>query len=306
MTKLSTQTVRRSHAALIAGVAVAALASTASDAAAARGAPDAVAHTTAIVDNAWNHDAVRERSSVTTRVSGGRATLTDRRGNTVGVSIAGLRRGTAPRRFGGTTMFANGLGKGVDAAVQRTSTGIRLLSVIRSASAPTSYRYPLRLPRGATLRRQSSGVVLISNAAGNAIGAVRAPWAIDARGTRVNTRFEVRGRTLVQHVEHRGAVYPVVADPSIDFGLTSATITLNAKDQRIILSGGGAAAGALLGGLLCSASGPGAVLCAAGGAVIGTMVFEAIKEYAVRENCELDVKIGYFPPRVQDVSTRCS
>jgi hypothetical protein len=305
MTKHSTSPVRRRQAALVAGVAVAAVTLGATDATASRGTPQAIARTTAMVDRAWEHGNIRERSSVTTRIAGGRATLTDGRGNAIGVSIAGLRRGAAPLRMGRTTMFANGLGKGVDAAVQRTSTGVRMLSVIRSASAPTTYRYPLRLPHGATLQQQSSGVVLIRNAAGRAVGTVRAPWAIDARGTRVSTRFEVRGRTLVQHVEHRGAVYPVIADPSIDFGLTSATITLNAKDQRIILSGGGTAAGGLLGALLCAESGPGAVLCAVGGAVIGTMVFEAIKEYAVRENCELHVKIGYFPPSTQGVSTTC-
>ncbi|MGH2841063.1 MAG: hypothetical protein ACRDKY_09600 [Solirubrobacteraceae bacterium] len=181
-----------------------------------------------------------------------------------------------------------------------------MISVIRSASAPTTYRYPLRLPRGATLERQSSGVVLIRNAAGTPIGAIRAPWAIDANGTKVATRFEIRGRTLVQHVAHRGAAYPVVADPSIDSGWTSATIRLNAKDQRILLSGGGAGAGAIIGGLVCSGSGPGAISCAAGGAVIGAMVFEAIKEYAVRENCEVHVKIGYFPPGVRDAWTTCS
>jgi hypothetical protein len=306
MTKFSTARTRRSRAALIAGIAVAVAASGAADAAAASGTAEAVRQTTTMVDRAWDHGRIHEQSAVTTRVAGGRALLTDRRGATVGISIAGLRRRAAPRRFGRTTMFADGLGKGIDAAVQRTRTGIRLLSVIRSASAPTAYRYPLRLPRGATLERQGSGAVLIRNAAGRAVGAVRPPWAIDARGTSVRTSFEVRGRTLVQHVAHRGAVYPVIADPSIDFGLTSATITLNAKDQRIILSGGGAAAGALLGGLLCSTTGPGAVLCAAGGAVIGTMVFEAIKEYAVRENCEIHVRIGYFPPGVQDVWTTCS
>lgn len=305
MTQLSMSPVRRSRAALIAGVVVAVAGGSASDAAAARGTAEAVTQTTTMVDRAWDHGKVHEQSSITTRVAGGRATLTDHRGTAVGISIGGLRRGAAPSRFGRTTLFADGLGTGIDAGVQQTRTGIRLISVIRSASAPTAYRYPLRLPRGATLERQSSGVVLIRNAAGRAVGAVRAPWAIDARGTPVSTRFELRGRTLIQHIDHHGAVYPVVADPSIDFGLASATIKLNPKDQRIILNGGGTAAGGLLGGLLCAETGPGAVLCATGGAVIGTMVFGAIQEYGVRDNCDIHVKIGYFPPHVDDVSRNC-
>ncbi len=48
------------------------------------------------------------------------------------------------------------------------------------------------------------------------------------------------------------------------------------------------------------------MLCAAGGAVIGTLVFEAIKEYAVKENCVVKVTIGYFPPGVTDAHTECS
>jgi hypothetical protein len=182
---------------------------------------------------------------------------------------------------------------------------VRLLSVIRSPSAPTVYRFPLNLPRGATLEQRANETILIRGAAGRPIGAVRAPWARDANGQRVATRLEIRGQTLVQHVDHRGAAYPVVADPSIDFGWTSATITLNPKDQRIILSGGGTAAGGLLGALVCSGSGPGAALCAVGGAVIGTIVFEAIKEYAVDENCDVNVTIGYFPPEVDGVSRVC-
>lgn len=292
--------------AVLAGVAAVVLTSGAADAAAVEGsAGAAVNKTTRAIDREWNDGKVRAQSSVRTRVVGGQATLTDRRGHTLRVSIGGMRKDVNARNIEGTTVFSNALGKGIDAAVQRTPTGVRLLSVIRSASAPTAYRYPLRLPRGATLERQSSGVILIRDAAGMPLGAVRAPWAIDARGAKVATRFEVRGRTLVQHVAHVGAAYPVVADPSIDFGLTSATITLNAQDQRIILSGGGEAAGGLLGLLICSGSGPGAALCAVGGAVIGSMVFEAIKEYLVRENCDLKVKIAYLPPQVQDVKTEC-
>jgi hypothetical protein len=34
----------------------------------------------------------------------------------------------------------------------------------------------------------------------------------------VPTRYEVRGGRLVQHVDHAGADYPVVADPTVSFG----------------------------------------------------------------------------------------
>jgi hypothetical protein len=260
------------------------------------------------VDRAWAQSKVDEQSAVSVQIrkrSGGGATLTDRAGRRLGVSVAGARSGGELHAAGGTTVFDQSLGKTVDTAVQRTETGVRMLAVIGSADAPSVYRYPLRLPRGATLDRQRSGAVLIRGAKGRIIGAVRVPWARDATGQSVPTRLDVRGTTLVQHVDHRGAAYPVVADPSIDFGWTSATITLNPKDQRIILSAGGTAAGGLLGALICSGSGPGAALCAVGGATIGTLVFEAIKEYAVDDNCDVKVVFGYFPPEVDQVYRVC-
>lgn len=49
------------------------------------------------------------------------------------------------------------------------------------------------------------------------LGRIAAPWARDATGRAVPTRYEIRGSTLVQVVEHRGGnvSYPVVADPSV-------------------------------------------------------------------------------------------
>lgn len=42
---------------------------------------------------------------------------------------------------------------------------------------------------------------------------IAAPWAVDSGGRSVATRFEIRDSTLIQHVDHRGARYPVIADP---------------------------------------------------------------------------------------------
>ncbi|WP_436495304.1 hypothetical protein [Actinokineospora sp. HUAS TT18] len=96
--------------------------------------------------------------------------------------------------------------------------------------------------------------------------------------------------------EPAAPVAPAVAQPGIDFGWTAATVTLNPKDQRIILNGGGAAFGAMVGAVACSASGPGAVLCGAVGAAVGAMVFAAIQEYGVREGCNVKVTLNYVPP----------
>jgi hypothetical protein len=100
-----------------------------------------------------------------------------------------------------------------------------------------------------------------------------------------------------------------VSNPHVDFGWTSATVTLNPKDQRIILSSGGAGAGSVIGAVIsaaaCSETGPGAVLCGAAGgafgAVIGSAASSVIKEYGVKEHCNVKVKFGYFPPHVEKV-----
>jgi hypothetical protein len=49
------------------------------------------------------------------------------------------------------------------------------------------------------------------------LGVIAAPWARDANGRAIPTRYEIQGTTLVQVVDHRrpGVVYPVVADPNL-------------------------------------------------------------------------------------------
>jgi hypothetical protein len=188
----------------------------------------------------------------------------------------------------------------------RENGGVTIMSVLPTSRAPRDYRFPLALPAGARIAAAGTGGYQIFGTDGTPIAGVLPPWALDAKRSPVPVSYTLDGSTIVMHVDPGpSTAYPVVADPSIDFGLTSATITLNAKDQRIILSGGGAAAGALIGGLICSETGPGAALCAAGGAAIGTIVFEAIKEYAVRDNCDLAVTISYIDRTVTNVSTVC-
>ncbi|MCP3805548.1 hypothetical protein NLX83_40420 [Allokutzneria sp. A3M-2-11 16] len=47
------------------------------------------------------------------------------------------------------------------------------------------------------------------------LGRVAPAWAVDAKGKRLATRYELTGTTLTQVLEHRGAAYPVVADPVV-------------------------------------------------------------------------------------------
>ncbi len=108
---------------------------------------------------------------------------------------------------------------GASVAVAPTSTGTQILVGIESAEAPTSYDFGLDAPEGFSPELRSDGVVDIVSEAGEIAAQVEAPWAIDAGGRRVPTRFELRGGTLRQIVDHRagGFAYPIVADPKVKF-----------------------------------------------------------------------------------------
>ncbi len=102
----------------------------------------------------------------------------------------------------------------------------RILLVIGGPQAPTRYEFNATLPEGASLIPTPDGGVEVVDAAGEAIAFIEPPWAIDANGAAVATHFEVRGETLLQIVDHKGAEYPVVADPSVqgDCGWVTCTV----------------------------------------------------------------------------------
>lgn len=102
----------------------------------------------------------------------------------------------------------------VEALVQPTSAGVRVLTVIADASAPTSYDYTFDVPVGTTLT--ASDQLYYIESGEDILGSLRLPWAVDADGDPVPTTYSWEGATLTQHVDlsHAGIDYPVVADPA--------------------------------------------------------------------------------------------
>ncbi|MFY1688070.1 hypothetical protein [Plantactinospora sp. WMMB782] len=181
-------------------------------------------------------------------------------------------------------------GDDVDLVLRNAMDAAQVITVLESASAPTSYTYRFS---GAELLPLEDGRIgiLPSNSRDSVIkgaAVIDAPWAVDATGKRLATSYSIDGEYLTQHITTAGAVFPVVADPSISreswWPLTF-VVTLNPADQRIIISSGGAAVGAAVGALMCSAGGLAAAACAAAGALIVTAVAESFKEYGVKEGC---------------------
>ncbi|MCP4309044.1 MAG: hypothetical protein GY788_30060 [bacterium] len=104
--------------------------------------------------------------------------------------------------------------------VEPNETGAVTLIEIVDKTAPDKYTFEFDLPKGWELEKPAeSGAVTILDADGESVGAVAPPWAVDADGNALATSFAVHGKNrLVQTVDHDGAAYPVLADPSITFG----------------------------------------------------------------------------------------
>ncbi|MYE76420.1 MAG: hypothetical protein F4232_08435 [Acidimicrobiaceae bacterium] len=87
------------------------------------------------------------------------------------------------------------------------------LLLIEGVEAAIEYRFENAIPEGHSALLHADGSVRFFDAAGAEAGGIAAPWAIDADGTAIPTSYALDGTALVQTVEHRGAVYPVVPDP---------------------------------------------------------------------------------------------
>jgi hypothetical protein len=124
---------------------------------------------------------------------------------------ANANRAVASQAHDGTVAYS---GDNSTTAVQALGSGVRILTVIESNSAPTEFVYAVGAPSG-RLSLQPDGGVWVLGADGSLLGGFMKPWAKDHNGADVPTRFDIRGNNLVQVVDHQSpsVVYPVVADP---------------------------------------------------------------------------------------------
>lgn len=98
-------------------------------------------------------------------------------------------------------------------AAVRQSGSVQITTVISDASAPEEFRYALDLPDQTRMVSQEDGSISVLDEDGALTAIIDAPWAKDATGASVPTRYVISGSTLTQIVDHEGAVYPVIADP---------------------------------------------------------------------------------------------
>lgn len=108
---------------------------------------------------------------------------------------------------------------------------------------------------------------MILDQAGVEVGAVSAPWAVDANGVPVPTWFELDGMTLVQTVDHTNGdiAYPVLVDPCWGWSCLAGVVEALVVGA-VAGAAGGAAAGAVFGP--GAAAGAGAVSVGTAAAVV--------------------------------------
>ncbi|MFI8345643.1 hypothetical protein ACIF8W_37090 [Streptomyces sp. NPDC085639] len=182
--------------------------------------------------------------TVTTPASAdGRVTVAASDGSAVTMTLPAAVDAAGTTSAAGTTVYPNAAAH-TDLATQATvGGGARALVTLKDAKAPTTQRFDLGLPEGASLVADGTGGYDIVTSAGGAglvaRGHIDAPWAKDAKGNAVPTRYSLEGNTLVQTIETGpDTAFPVVADPHYTWGIISGTVYFNKSETKVIALGG--------------------------------------------------------------------
>lgn len=111
---------------------------------------------------------------------------------------------------------ATAAGRPVDTLVQPQPDGVAVIAVLSQGQSAVDFTNPL--PAGQRLVEGADGGLLIQ-AGREIVGTVAPPWAVDARGRDLPTRYVLRPNGgLTQVVDTRGATYPIAADPKYSLG----------------------------------------------------------------------------------------
>jgi len=92
--------------------------------------------------------------------------------------------------------------------------GVRMITVVDSPRAPTSFDYPVSLDQGQSMSLTPYGGAVVTGQDGATVLTVVAPWAYDANGTPVAADYTLTGTTLTLNIHPTDtAAYPIIADP---------------------------------------------------------------------------------------------
>lgn len=228
-------------------------------------------------------------------VDGAELQLAD--GTVIGLDIPGAAKADDAVRVTDGAVVYEHIAADTSLITQSTeSGGLQALIAIDGPQAPKEFAFPVTVPDGGFLDDVGDGSIDVVDANGVTVAFVAPAWATDADGNAVPTRLEIRGTTLIQHVDHQGATYPVVADPTFqgDCGWVTCTVRLsrgatrNARDASWIIGAAAGACGVLSGGTL-------AVVCGAAIAPASVVLAVAAGRYYEDGNC-LGIRFTKTPP----------
>lgn len=148
--------------------------------------------------------------------------------------------------------------------------------VINTATAPSEYKFIVG-DVNTKLSLNKNGSVTVKNAVGEQVNNILPPWAKDATGKDLPTRYTVEGNVITQKVNHQGAQYPVVADPSFGCGLGWCSMYLNRQETNNIANTPGTAQ-AVIAAACWNAPMPLPAVCGIAGAMIIDTAVNASKQ----------------------------
>jgi len=92
--------------------------------------------------------------------------------------------------------------------------GVRMITVLDSPKAPTSFDYPVSLATGQSMSLTPYGGAVVTGQDGATVLEVPAPWAYDANGIPVVADYTLNGTTLTLNIHPTDTTaYPIIADP---------------------------------------------------------------------------------------------
>lgn len=134
---------------------------------------------------------------------------------------------------------------------------VRIQTVLASSESPREFTYELSVPAGGRIVVEADGSASVLDAEGLWVAGAGSPWAFDAAGNEVATRYEARGDSLVQIVSPgEGVQYPITADPVLGIWLISKVVKDTSPSQgttyRVTPTLNGRAASSIYYGVLWS------------------------------------------------------
>jgi len=103
--------------------------------------------------------------------------------------------------------------------------GVQVITISQNAKTARKIRFTTTIPDGTGWVPQSNGQIYLMPKGGgqpDPIMVLAAPWAVDANGVSLPTSYTVKGKTIIQTIDTKGAAFPIVSDP--DWWWWTATI----------------------------------------------------------------------------------